>query len=92
MPRLPVAAPAAQAPQAEAKSLLRACLECGRQVRGKPRCADCRAVYDRAKRQRCPDLDDAAERERRRLGAHHRATLGDWCPGAPGYSAHPSAT
>jgi hypothetical protein len=73
-------------------SLRRPCLDCGKAVRGKPRCRDCQAVHQRAKRQLRPDLDDQAERERRRrLVAHHRATVGDWCPGTPGHPAHPCA-
>jgi hypothetical protein len=74
------------------RTLLRACLDCGRQVRGKPRCRDCQGIHDQAKRARRPDLDDHAQRERRRrLVAEHRATIGDWCPGLPGHPAHPSA-
>jgi 5-methylcytosine-specific restriction enzyme A len=74
------------------KALLRACLGCGRQVRGKPRCVDCEREYQRAKRARRPDLHDAKERERRRrVVADHRSLLGDWCPGWSGQPAHPSA-
>jgi hypothetical protein len=74
------------------RTLLRRCLDCTRSVRGKPRCSDCQRVKDRAKRARRPDLDDAAERERRRrLVADHRATIGDWCPGLGDHPAHPSA-
>jgi 5-methylcytosine-specific restriction protein A len=81
------------------RSLLRPCLGCGRQVRGKPRCAECQRDHDRpkdqAKRARRPDLhSDAAERERRRRAvATHRATVGDWCPGVPELRrpAHPAA-
>jgi hypothetical protein len=74
------------------RTLLRACLDCGTQVRGKPRCRDCQGTHDRAKRARRPDLDDAHERERRRrLVADHRATVGDWCPGLEDHPAHPSA-
>jgi 5-methylcytosine-specific restriction protein A len=79
------------------RSLLRPCLGCGRQVRGKPRCAECQRDHDRpkdqAKRARRPDLhSDAAERERRRRAvATHRATVGDWCPGLEDHPAHPSA-
>jgi hypothetical protein len=44
------------------------------------------------KRARRPDLDDRAERNRRRrLVADHRATVGDWCPGLEDHPAHPSA-
>ena len=76
------------------RTLLRPCIGCGRQVRGKARCVDCQGQADRAKRARRPDLDDAAERKRRaRLVADHRATIGDWCPGVPelGRGAHPAA-
>jgi 5-methylcytosine-specific restriction enzyme A len=74
------------------RTLLRACLDCGRQVRGKPRCRDCQGTHDRVKRARRPDLDDHHERERRRrLVADHRATIGDWCPGLEDHPAHPSA-
>jgi 5-methylcytosine-specific restriction enzyme A len=76
------------------RTLLRPCIGCGRQVRGKPRCVDCQGQADRAKRQRRPDLDDHRERERRRrVVADHRALLGDWCPGLPDLRqpAHPSA-
>jgi 5-methylcytosine-specific restriction enzyme A len=74
------------------RTLLRPCLDCGTQVRGKPRCRDCHARVDKAKRARRPDLDDRAERERRRrLVADHRATVGDWCPGLEDHPAHPSA-
>jgi len=75
------------------KSLLRACLDCGTQVRGKPRCTDCKRQRDRAKQQRRPDLHaDAHERERRRrVVADHRAIVGDWCPGWERRLAHPSA-
>ena len=74
-------------------TLLRPCLDCGRSVRGKPRCRDCQATQDQAKRQRRPDLhNDARERERRRrVVADHRALLGDWCPGWAKQPAHPSA-
>jgi len=74
------------------RTLLRNCLGCGRSVRGKSRCGDCERDHQRAKRQRRPDLDDAAERKRRaRLVADHRATVGDWCPGLDQHPAHPSA-
>jgi 5-methylcytosine-specific restriction enzyme A len=74
------------------RTLLRACLDCSRPVRGKPRCRDCQAHVDKAKRAKRPDLDDRAERERRRrLVAEHRATVGDWCPGLEDHPAHPSA-
>jgi 5-methylcytosine-specific restriction enzyme A len=74
------------------RTLARACLDCGKQVRGKPRCRDCHARIEQAKRARRPDLDDHHERERRRrLIADHRATIGDWCPGLEDHPAHPSA-
>jgi 5-methylcytosine-specific restriction enzyme A len=73
-------------------TLLRPCLDCGRSVRGKPRCHDCHAKRDHAKRKRRPDLDQREERRRReRAVADHRATIGDWCPGWDGAAAHPSA-
>jgi 5-methylcytosine-specific restriction enzyme A len=73
-------------------TLLRPCLDCGRSVRGKPRCHDRQAKRDHAKRKRRPDLDQRAERRRReRVVADHRATIGDWCPGWDGAPAHPSA-
>ena len=74
------------------RTLLRRCLDCKASVRGKPRCADCQRDRDRAKRARRPDLDDAAERKRRRqLVADHRARVGDWCPGLGDHPAHPCA-
>jgi 5-methylcytosine-specific restriction enzyme A len=74
------------------RTLLRPCLNCGKPVRGKPRCRDCQGTADRAKRAKRPDLDDHHERERRRrLVADHRATIGDWCPGLEDHPAHPSA-
>jgi 5-methylcytosine-specific restriction protein A len=75
------------------RTLLRPCIGCGRPVRGKPRCRDCQATQDQAKRVRRPDLHtDARERERRRrVVADHRAIVGDWCPGWQGRPAHPSA-
>jgi hypothetical protein len=74
------------------RTLHRACLDCGKQVRGKPRCRDCQAKRDQVKRAKRPDLDDHHERERRRrLVAEHRATTGDWCPGLEDHPAHPSA-
>ena len=74
------------------RTLARACLNCGKPVRGKSRCADCQGQTDRAKRAKRPDLDDHHERERRRrLVADHRATVGDWCPGLEDHPAHPSA-
>jgi 5-methylcytosine-specific restriction enzyme A len=73
------------------RTLLRPCLDCGKTVRGKPRCRDCHTRVDQTKRARRPDLDDAHERERRRLVADHRANVGDWCPGWERRPAHPSA-
>jgi hypothetical protein len=74
------------------RTLRRRCLDCPRSVRGRPRCTDCARAHQRAKRQRRPDLDDAAERKRRaRLVADHRARIGDWCPGLGQHPAHPSA-
>ena len=75
------------------RTLLRPCLDCGKQVRGKTRCRDCHARIDQAKRARRPDLhNDARERERRRLVvADHRAIVGDWCPGWARQPAHQSA-
>jgi 5-methylcytosine-specific restriction enzyme A len=74
------------------RTLTRACLNCGKLVRGKPRCRDCQTTHDKAKRAKRPDLDDHRERERRRrVVADHRATVGDWCPGLEDHPAHPSA-
>jgi 5-methylcytosine-specific restriction enzyme A len=75
------------------RSLLRACIGCGRAVRGRTRCTDCQRDHDRAKAQRRPDLhNDARERERRRrVVADHRAMVGDWCPGWERQPAHLSA-
>jgi hypothetical protein len=74
------------------RTLLRACLDCGKQVRGKPRCRDCTAKRDQAKATKRPDMRTYAETERRRrLVADHRATVGDWCPGLEDHPAHPSA-
>ena len=65
------------------RTLLRPCLGCGCQVRGKPRCVDCERDYQRAKRAKHPDLyTDAAERRRRaRVVADWRIMMGDLCPG-----------
>jgi hypothetical protein len=39
-----------------------------------------------------PARKSYSETERRRRAvADHRARVGDWCPGAPGHPAHPSA-
>jgi 5-methylcytosine-specific restriction enzyme A len=74
------------------RTLTRPCLDCGKAVRGKPRCRDCNAGRDQVKRAKRPDLDDRHERERRRrLVADHRAEVGDWCPGLEDHPAHPSA-
>jgi hypothetical protein len=73
-------------------TLRRACLDCGKAVRGKPRCHDCQACLDRVKSAKRPDMRSYAETERRRrLVADHRATVGDWCPGLEDHPAHPSA-
>jgi 5-methylcytosine-specific restriction enzyme A len=74
------------------RTLIRPCLDCGRAVRGKPRCGDCQRVKDQTKRAKRPDLDNHHERERRRrVVADHRAVVGDWCPGWSGQPAHQSA-
>ena len=74
------------------RTLTRPCLNCGKAVRGKPRCGTCTTTHERAKRARRPDLDDHHERQRRRrLVADHRAEVGDWCPGLEDHPAHPSA-
>ena len=74
------------------RTLLRRCLDCNTSVRGRPRCTDCQRTRDRARRARRPDVDDAAERRRRReLVANHRARVGDWCPGLGQHPAHPCA-
>jgi 5-methylcytosine-specific restriction enzyme A len=74
------------------RTLHRPCLDCGRQVRGKPRCRDCQARLDRVKAAKRPDMRTHAETERRRrLVADHRARVGDWCPGLEDHPAHPSA-
>jgi hypothetical protein len=74
------------------RTLLRPCLDCGKQVRGKPRCRDCQTTLERVKAAKRPDMRSHAETERRRrLVAHHRATVGDWCPGLEDHPAHPCA-
>jgi hypothetical protein len=74
------------------RTLLRPCLDCGKQVRGKPRCRDCQTNRDRAKAAKRPDMRTHAETERRRrLVATHRATVGGWCPGLEDHPAHPCA-
>ena len=74
------------------RTLLRACLDCGKQVRGKPRCGTCTARVARAKAAKRPGMRTYSETERRRrLVADHRATVGDWCPGLEDHPAHPSA-
>jgi 5-methylcytosine-specific restriction enzyme A len=74
------------------RTLARACLDCGKQVRGKTRCRDCTAKQNRAKAAKRPEMRTYAETERRRrLVADHRATVGDWCPGLEDHPAHPSA-
>ena len=74
------------------KLLIRPCLDCGRQVRGQPRCGSCTAKQERAKAARRPTRKTYAEtKRRRRLVADHRANVGDWCPGLEDHPAHPSA-
>jgi hypothetical protein len=74
------------------RTLLRPCLDCGKAVRGKPRCADCQRDRNRAKDARRPERRTHSETERRRrLVADHRARVGDWCPGLGGHPAHPCA-
>jgi hypothetical protein len=74
------------------RTRLRACLDCDRAVRGKPRCRDCQANRDRTKAAKRPDMRRHAETERRRrLVADHRARIGDWCPGLEDHPAHPCA-
>jgi 5-methylcytosine-specific restriction enzyme A len=78
--------------QAVTRTLTRPCLDCGKAVRGKPRCRDCDQRIARAKAAKRPDMRTYAETERRRrLVADHRATVGDWCPGLEDHPAHPSA-
>jgi hypothetical protein len=73
-------------------TLLRPCLDCGKAVRGKPRCGTCTANQARAKAAKRPDMRTYAETERRRrLVASHRADVGDWCPGLEDHPAHPCA-
>ena len=73
-------------------TLLRPCLDCGRSVRGRPRCRDCEADRERAKAAKRPARKTYSETERRRrLLADHRAQVGDWCPGLEDHPAHPSA-
>ena len=74
------------------RTLLRPCLDCGKTVRGKPRCGTCTARLARAKAAKRPDMRTHAETERRRrLVATHRADVGDWCPGLEDHPAHPCA-
>jgi 5-methylcytosine-specific restriction enzyme A len=75
-------------------ALARACLGCGRLVRGASRCQRCQRDRERAKSARRPEYKTAAETRRRREAvAAHRAQVGDWCPGVPELHrpAHPSA-
>jgi hypothetical protein len=73
------------------RTLTRPCLDCGRPVRGKPRCRDCTARVDRVKAAKRPQMHTYQEAERRRrLVAEHRATTGDRCPGLEDHPAHPS--
>jgi hypothetical protein len=74
------------------RTLARACLDCGTQVRGKPRCRDCAAAGSRAKAAKRPTMRTYSETERRRRAvASHRAEVGDWCPGLEDHPAHPCA-
>ena len=74
------------------RTLLRACLDCGKQVRGKPRCGRCTARVARAKAAKRPGMRTYSETERRRrLVADWRHQVGDWCPGLEDHPAHPSA-
>ena len=74
------------------RTLTRPCLDCGKAVRGKPRCRGCSARTEQVKRAKRPDMRTYQEAERRRrLVADHRATIGDWCPGLEDHPAHPSA-
>jgi hypothetical protein len=74
------------------RTLARPCLDCGKTVRGKPRCGTCTAAKARAKAAKRPDMRSWTETERRRrLVASHRATVGDWCPGLEDHPAHPCA-
>ena len=74
------------------RTLTRPCLDCGKAVRGKPRCGTCTAALARAKAAKRPDMRTHTETERRRrLVADHRATVGDWCPGIEDHPAHASA-
>ena len=76
------------------KTLPRPCLDCGRSVRGKPRCRTCSAKRDQAKAAKRPGFKTYSETERRRRAvADHRAQVGDWCPGLPELHrpAHPAA-
>jgi hypothetical protein len=76
------------------RTLLRPCLDCGKAVRGKPRCRECQANQDRAKAAKRPDKNTNQEIQRRRRAvADWRTTMGDWCPGVPelGRGAHPAA-
>jgi 5-methylcytosine-specific restriction enzyme A len=76
------------------RSLLRPCLGCGRQVRGKPRCSDCQRGQDQAKNAKRPRFKTYTEQQRRaRAVTDWRATMGDWCPGVPELHrpAHPAA-
>jgi hypothetical protein len=74
------------------RTLHRPCLDCGKQVRGKPRCRDCEHVMARAKAAKRPAMRTYAETERRRRAvATHRAEVGDWCPGLEDHPAHPCA-
>jgi hypothetical protein len=74
------------------RTLPRPCLDCGKPVRGKPRCRDCDARIGRAKAAKRPAMRTYQEAERRRRAvATHRAEVGDWCPGLDQHPAHPCA-
>jgi hypothetical protein len=74
------------------RTLARACLNCGKQVRGKTRCRDCQAQAELTKRAKRPTMRTYQETQRRRRAvATHRAEVGDWCPGLEDHPAHPCA-
>jgi 5-methylcytosine-specific restriction protein A len=64
-------------------ALPRACLGCGRRVRGRSRCKTCTALRERAtKTARRPERRTYSEQQRRaRTVADWRIQVGDWCPG-----------
>jgi 5-methylcytosine-specific restriction enzyme A len=74
------------------RTLTRPCLNCGKAVRGKPRCRDCTQAMARAKAAKRPTMRTYQEAERRRRAVSaHRAEVGDWCPGLEDHPAHPCA-